>query len=342
MVFTQLIDRIKHVKHTVRYMDFTHRDRRVLVARSQRIGRSGLRRAAWIILVCLSFTGIAIEEGRHPVEIASRLLPRTEREFQRYFLVDWAHALKKAKERPKYHVGDFNVQVFVISLDRMHERKLETVHSLEMQGVKWTNHNAVDGLHDLDPVSVKKYAGYKKQKRLSVTNGIGLAKRISLKQQHDNYDNLPTSLRLSLHERLRFGCYMSHVSLWQRIVHLDAPFAVVLEDDAVIAGNFSDELKTRIERLPDNWDILFLNGCYKKLGYVFASGLRQSRGGLCTFAYVISLRGARYLLQGAVLRREKPIDHVLDYETLTGRLLAFHADPPLARTSSNKLSTLAY
>ena len=67
-----------------------------------------------------------------------------------------------------------------------------------------------------------------------------------------------------MHERLRFGCYMSHVLLWQKLLQMEDPHAVVLEDDTVITNNFSDELKARLERLPDNWDILFLNGCYKK------------------------------------------------------------------------------
>ena len=57
---------------------------------------------------------------------------------------------------------------------------------------------------------------------------------------------------------------------------MDVPYAVVLEDDAVITDNFSDELKARLQKLPDNWDIMFLNGCYKKFGYVFDDGLRHS------------------------------------------------------------------
>ena len=127
---------------------------------------------------------------------------------------------------------------------------------------------------------------------------------------------------------------------------MEVPHAVVLEDDTVITDNFSDELKAsktwcRLPRQPGH--TVLGTGCYKKFGYVFDDGLRQSRGGLCTFAYTISLKGARYLLQRAVVRSEKPIDHVLDYETLTGRLVSFHADPPLAYTSSHmSISTLAY
>jgi len=292
---------------------------------------------------CIILIWIATSGENHSAQHLGRLLPRTQREIQRHFLNDWRYALKKAQGRPKYHVSDVHFQVFVISLERVPDRKLETVHALETQGIQWTTHRAVDGLDDLDMVSVTKYAGYKKRKRLAVTTGIGLAERVSLKRDYDDSGRVPTRLRISLHERLRFGCYMSHVLLWQKLLQMDVPYAVVLEDDAVITDNFSDELNARLRKLPDNWDILFLNGCYKKFGYVFDDGVRQSRGGLCTFAYTISLKGARYLLQSAVVRSEKPIDHVLDYETLMGRLISFHADPPLAYTSSHVLiSTLAY
>ena len=43
------------------------------------------------------------------------------------------------------------------------------------RGFRWTTHRAVDGLDDLDMVSVTKYAGHKKQKRLGVTASIGFA-----------------------------------------------------------------------------------------------------------------------------------------------------------------------
>ena len=78
-----------------------------------------------------------------------RLLPRTQREFRRHFLNDWRYALKTAQGRPKYHVSDPDLRVFVISLERVPERKLETVRALETQGIQWATHRAVDGLDDL-------------------------------------------------------------------------------------------------------------------------------------------------------------------------------------------------
>jgi len=316
------------------------KSRKRVVARLQRKDLKRVRCPVWLVSLISLIIFVVNGRGKSPTETITRLVPRFHRELQRNFF-DWKLALKKAHDQPKYNLTGSNLQVFVISLARTRERKHETVNSLEAQGIPWITHVAVDGFDDLDMESVKKYAGSKKQRRLKVTQSLGQGKLVRMKRDYDDSKYIPTWLRISLHERLRFGCYMSHVSIWQEILRKDAPFAVILEDDAVVTANFSNELQTRLQRLPVTWDTLFLNGCDKKFGYIFDNGVRQSRGGLCTFAYVISSKGARYLLQRAVLHSDKPIDHVLDYETLKGRLLSFHADPPLAHTSYKK-STLVY
>ena len=178
--------------------------------------------------------------------------------------------------------------------------------------------------------------------RVNATRHIPRSTLLKRKRAYDDTKR-PSHIwmRRSLHERLRFGCYLSHVSLWRHVIRAEAPLAIVLEDDAVVSSNFASALVLILEKLPIGWDVLFLNGCFKKFGPAFADGIRQSRGGLCTYSYVISAKGAFTLMRRSTLRSEKPIDHVLDGEILAGRLLAFHADPPLARTVP-KRSTLAY
>ena len=99
---------------------------------------------------------------------------------------------------------------------------------------------------------------------------------------------------------------------------------------------FQTKVKLRLQRLPKDWDLLYLGGCYQRFGERYDVGLLQSRGGLCTYGYVITAKGARHLLQRAVLHSEKPIDHVLDDETLRGRVIAFHAEPPLVFVERTK------
>jgi len=204
--------------------------------------------------------------------------------------------------------------------------------------------DAVDGLANLDQTAILKYAGTKKRKRLSATAHFNVTRMMRLHKEYDSPRQraaMKQVLRRSLHERLRFGCYMSHVMLWQKALKEHLPFIIVLEDDVTVVHNFATKLRTRLAALPRNWDVLYLNSCYTKFGPVFDVGLRLSYGGLCTFGYAISLKGMGGLLRGGALKSEKPIDHVLDEEILTGHLLAFHATPPLVHPMSLP-STLAY
>lgn len=276
-----------------------------------------------------------------PTEAWLRFFPRKVREFRRHHLVDWRELMERARRQSKFRFEGSNFYVHVISLPRMRKRSLQTLYSLEKQGIPWKFHDGYDGLDPLDLKLVKKYAGPKKMRRIRMSLNIGQTQLLQLKCDIDSSKQLSTKLRRSLHERLRFGCFMSHVLLWKDILSMSLPFAIILEDDATITLNFKNDLRSRLNRLPIEWDLLFLNGCFKKFGPVFDTGLLQSRGGLCTFGYVISEKGMRHLLQHPVLQSEKPIDHVIDEEILSGRLLAFHADPPLALTSLMK-STLAY
>ena len=190
----------------------------------------GVNRAA--IIVCVTFLYILItsvsEQWEHtPLQTVTRLLPRFQREVQRNFGVDWQRALKKAKEQAKFVVTVSNVQVFVISLERLPERKIKTVWSLELQGILWTLHIAVDGLDDLDIATMTMYAGRKKQKRLNITRSLGRKELEALKRDYDDFKYVPFKLRTSLHERLRFGCYMSHVLLWKKILQTEQRLAAV-------------------------------------------------------------------------------------------------------------------
>ena len=271
----------------------------------------------------------------------TRVIPRARKELRRNVLRDWKRTLDDARDGENFHTSK-EFEVRIISLRRGRERSLESARSLDEQGITWSYHDAVDGLDELDVKSLNKYAGRKKRTRVDATHHIPRSALVQLKRAYDDAKR-PSHIwmRQSLHERLRFGCYLSHVSLWRRVIHAEAPLAIVLEDDAVVSSNFASALVSRLDKLPIEWDVLFLNGCFKKFGPAFADGIRQSRGGLCTFSYVISAKGAFTLMRRATLRSEKPIDHVLDGEILAGRLLAFHADPPLARTVP-KTSTLAY
>ena len=170
---------------------------RKTLSQSQRKIRRLSWRVASFLVSCITLIWIATSGENRSAQHLGRLLPRTQREFRRHFLNDWRYALRKAQGRPKYHVSDVHFQVFVISLERVPEQKRETDRALETQGIRWTTRQAVDGFDDLDAVSVTKYAGAKKRKRLAVTTGIGRAQLVSLKRDYDNSERVPCLLYTS-------------------------------------------------------------------------------------------------------------------------------------------------
>ena len=251
-----------------------------------------------------------------------RALPRALREIRRTS-VNWKLHVNEARSRPTYTMS-VNPHVCVISLPRTPARRARLVDSLERLEVSYEIFFAVDGKFQLDYKDVLRYAGIRKQRKLRI----------------NQVDYLPFSHR-TLHERLRFGCYMSHVRLWERQVKHHSGYQVILEDDVSLTEGFYGKLMVQMQNLPDTWDIFYLNSCRAMYGELLRPGLRQLKGALCTFGYAISLKGASKLIQHTAIQSEKPVDHMLDEAIYTALLTAYHADPPLIFPRKLE-STLAY
>ena len=272
-----------------------------------------------------------------------RLIPRTARELRRNFRLDWAARIKAMQATDTYEVPrDLSVAIRIISLVRAQERGDRTANILRSQGIGFKLFRAVGGLDVISESAIQNFAGFKKQRRMRPTLNF---ERAELQELYNDYKIARLRnkvLRASLHECLSFGCYMSHVSLW--IEHVDAglPFLVILEDDVKVQANFLSNLLYQLKLLPENWGLFYLNGCFRKLGPVWSPGVRVSLGSLCTNGYVISSAAVSVLLKGAALTGNKPIDHMMDEEVLSGRIKSFHADPPLVTVLNDVGSTLAY
>lgn len=275
-------------------------------------------------------------------ELVFRLLPRAQRELRRKFGLNWSKRINELRQKKTYSFDpNLGIKVRVVALSRASDRRERITKTLTSNGVIFELFDAVDGLNMFDDTVVRLYAGLKKQQRLRPTMHFEKEKMVTLFNDF-KASKLRSRILQSLHERLRFGCYMSHVSLWIEVMRDNLPFAIVLEDDVDVSMNFQPRVIEQLISLPENWGLLYLNGCFRKLGPVWSAGVRVSRGGLCTHGYVISRAGIAVFLRRAALNSDSPIDHVMDEEVLSGRVVAFHSDPPLVRVLSSVESTLAY
>ena len=308
-----------------------------------RIRRSCLRRTR---LKC-SFTAslallfyLACQSAVKAPERLVRFMPRLQREVRRW-LTDWEKLCTSAKLEKTYSPGNANPLVHVISLNRTSSRKTRTIRSLQRQGVPFRIFDAVDGFDRLDQDNIAMYAGSKRKARLLQT-AMFTDKELTALYSDYRTGRLRDRVRQSLHERLQFGCYMSHVTLWKEILTTDSPFYIVLEDDVLLGDEFLVRLMKLLHSVPESWGIIYLNGSEKKYGPRYSSGLVLARGGVGAFGYIISHKAARHMLEKAVIKSNRAIDHVVDAEVLSGRLLAFHAVPPLVEILQDTASTLAY
>lgn len=261
----------------------------------------------------------------------SRVLPRAVRELRRG-TVPWRERLARDLSKPVYRDVCNKSFVYLISLDRTPDRREPLMRQLDDLAIAYEVFYAVDGRKGFRIEDVEKYAGKRKQHRLGANFDIAM-------QDNIIPSKLPSAL--ILHERLRFGCYLSHVRIWEKLIRSQTSHMVILEDDVSIVANFDTRLKLSLAQLPENWDIFYLNSCFTKLGGVLRPGILQLRGALCTHGYGISQAGARKLLGKTAVQSEKAIDHMLDQALYSSLLSGFHADPPLVFPRHDE-STLAY
>ena len=252
----------------------------------------------------------------------TRWIPRMMREFERSS-VRWENKLKKARLLALYN-NTCEPRVHVISLARTRARRAQLTEELHNERAQFDVFTAVDGSMDLAYRDILRYAGPKKQQKMTSITPL----------------NTPSE-KNEQHERLRFGCYMSHVRLWELQIELSTPHQVILEDDVHLREGFLEDINHALQNLPIQWDIFYLASCHTKVGGFLRPGIRQVKGALCTHGYVISLSGAIKLVGKYALNSEKPVDHMLDEVICRSLLVAFHADPPLVFPQAAS-STLAY
>lgn len=129
------------------------------------------------------------------------------------------------------------------------------------------------------------------------------------------------------------GCAMSHIQLYEHIVHNNIEKAIILEDDAIVSLYFKEILSDALNKLPKRAEILFLDHGKAKIfpitrslpeRYRLARYLSPSKNSkrtiIRTTAYLITLDGVKKLLKYAY-----PIRMPSDFLTGSLQLTSIHA-----------------
>jgi len=305
----------------------------------------------FVLSLLTYFIGALIERHVHvfssyPYVNVMSSFPRRVNKLRRHF-VRWDKILAQQKMVPKFDFKEVkdDLHIHIISLRRKAERSEKLLNVLETHNISFLLFDAIDGLEYFDSEDLNMYAN-KKRKNAMLLRRIWTKKHFVRLDEQFKMKTISKRDKFALHERLKFGCYMSHVKLWQKLISINNwKFITVLEDDVQIPNpaSFVENFSNAMKMLPYNWDVLWLNSCNGVAGEFLSTGGRQDRGGSGAMGYVVSRKAAhRYAFESA-RNTHIPIDSMMNNDIYIGKMYAYIADPPLITLGDTSASsTLGY
>nr|XP_033507194.1 procollagen galactosyltransferase 2 [Epinephelus lanceolatus] len=184
-------------------------------------------------------------------------------------------------------------EIYLINLKRRSDRRDRMLSSLAVLGIDATLTEAVDGKalnsSQLLAMGIDMLPGYK-----------------------DPYSGRVLT-------RGEIGCFLSHYNIWKQVVEQELQQVLVLEDDVRFEPRFSSRLVAvmeNVQRVGLEWDLIYVGR--KRLQVKEpehwvkgVSNLVYPDYSYWTLGYVLSLSGARKLLQAKPLNKMLPVDEFL-------------------------------
>uniref|UniRef100_A0A8C4GF06 Si:ch211-13f8.2 n=1 Tax=Dicentrarchus labrax TaxID=13489 RepID=A0A8C4GF06_DICLA len=184
-------------------------------------------------------------------------------------------------------------EIFLINLKRRSDRRERMLSTLAVLGINTTLTEAVDGKalnsSQLLAMGIDMLPGYK-----------------------DPYSDRVLT-------RGEIGCFLSHYSVWKQVVQQELQQVLVLEDDVRFEPSFCSRLVTimeNVQRVGLEWDLIYvgrkrLQVKEPELWVKGVSNLVHPSYSYWTLGYVLSLNGAKKLLQAKPLNKMLPVDEFL-------------------------------
>lgn len=182
--------------------------------------------------------------------------------------------------------------VFMIGLVRRPERRNRMISCLDELDFNYTLFDAVDG----------------RQLNQTYLDGLGIK---YLPGWKDPWGERPMTFG-------EVGCFLSHYTIWQKVVREGLDQILILEDDVDFEPYFRYSLEKVLEEAQEfapNWDLIYVGRKalhWKDEQLVSgASRLVWPRYSYWTLGYLLSQRGARKLLDARPFEKMLPVDEYL-------------------------------
>lgn len=123
------------------------------------------------------------------------------------------------------------------------------------------------------------------------------------------------------------GCWDSHRRLFTQVKNDNLDMVLVLEDDIEVCENFNDKLKTVMEELPEDWDLLYLGGWNVGEIEKYSESLNWAKKVFTTHAFIVRSKFYDILLDQINSRKWK-VDVLISEVLPSGK--CFICEPTLA------------
>lgn len=208
-----------------------------------------------------------------------------------------------------------NIHSCVINLPRRRDRLVNFQKHYTLP-VDYTVIDAVDGKDiNVDQLYEQKIIGEVGKQSLDNTkNGIG-------KKYHYELST-PGAV----------GCSLSHIRIWKSMVEKNIELMFVFEDDAWVVGMDMNDIMQRLADLPSDWHVYMLGQPHTLLeGIPVKERLYRITRFCGTHAYVINLKGAKWLLEnGQLFPINQQIDaHMAELAWRHGFNIYLHMNMPM-------------
>lgn len=201
------------------------------------------------------------------------------------------------------YIDKNKLKTYVISLDRTPERYVNVKKQLDNIGLMHSRFNAVDGydlvFSDRDSSATFKGKDIKDGNYTLNENHKYLVYCPSIEIEYNSdFNKLNRTLTAG-----EFGCYCSHIEIWNNIVKNNIEYALIFEDDVTLDKDFYQFFDKLTKKLPKGWDIIYLHVAhhpFKNLNKIlFHDQLLKfgsdQLGVSLTSGYLISKKGAKKL-----------------------------------------------
>jgi GR25 family glycosyltransferase involved in LPS biosynthesis len=141
--------------------------------------------------------------------------------------------LKKEGFINKEHINFDDIDMYYINLDRAVKRKAEFERQSKQQGLDVKRHDAVDGRKVPNKI-IDQVLGHPKSKHFKQSILVNDRRNIG-----------------------HFGCFLSHIGVFQEFMKGDKPYCLIFEDDAEFkTENFKADVNRHMGNVPADWDIV--------------------------------------------------------------------------------------